>query len=130
MIIDFTTIIFGACATRAVFRFYCTSNSAKEKKDIIASSLFLSFFMGCIGAAFVIVLSESLAIAMFDDVAYQEYIILFALTMTLQPFIVIPFAYIRAMRNSRLYFNFSLVKLVIQVSLNIYFVVYREMHVE
>ena len=32
MIIDFATIIFGARATEAVFRFYCTSNSLKEKK--------------------------------------------------------------------------------------------------
>lgn len=130
MIIDFATIIFGARATEAVFRFYCTSSSAREKKDIIASSLFLSFFMGCIGAAFVIALSEPLAIAVFDDATYQEYIILFALTMTLLPLIEIPFAHIRAMQNSRLFFNFSLFKLVIQVSLNLYFVVYREMHVE
>lgn len=130
MIIDFASIIFGARATEAVFRFYCTSNSVKEKKDIIASSLFLSFFMGCIGAAFVIALSEPLAIAIFDDAAYQEYIILFSLTMILLPLIGVPFAYIRAMQNSRLYLIFSVVKLVIQVSLNIYFVVYREMHVE
>ena len=50
--------------------------------------------------------------------------------MILLPLIEIPFAYIRAMQNSRLFLNFSIVKLVIQVSLNIYFVVYREMHVE
>ena len=130
MIIDFATIIFGARATQAVFRFYCTSISAKEKKEIIASSLFLSLFMGCIGAAFVIALSEALAIAIFGDAAYQEYIILFALTMILLPLSEIPFAYIRAMQRSRLFFNFSIVKLFIQVSLNIYFVVYREMHVE
>lgn len=130
MIVDFAMIIFGARATEAVFRFYCTSNSVKEKKDIIASSLFLSFFMGCIGAALVIALSEPLAMVIFDDAAYQEYIILVALTMILMPLIEIPFAYIRAMQNSRLFFSFSVVKLVIQVSLNIYFVVYREMHVE
>jgi O-antigen/teichoic acid export membrane protein len=130
MIIDFATIIFGARATQAVFRFYCTSNSAKEKKEIIASALFLSFFMGCIGAVFVIALSEPLALAIFGDAAYQKYIILFALTMTLLPLIDIPLVYIRAMQKPGLFFNFSIVKLFIQVSLNIYFVVYREMHVE
>lgn len=130
MIVDFAMILFGARATEAVFRFYCTSKSAKEKKDIIASSLVLSFAMGCIGASFVIVLSEPLATFMFDDASYQEYIILFALTMVLLPLIEIPFAYLRAMQNARLFFNFSLIKLLIQVSLNIYFVVYREMHVE
>ena len=51
MIVDFAMIIFGARATEVVFRFYCTSDSSKEKKDIIASSLVLSFFMGCIGAS-------------------------------------------------------------------------------
>ena len=66
--------------------------------------------MWCIGAAVVIALSEPLAIAIFDDAAYQEYIILFSLTMILLPLIGVPFAYIRAMQNSHLFFNFQLLK--------------------
>lgn len=130
MLVDFAMIIFGARATEAVFRFYCTTGSSSEKKQVIASSLFLSFFMGVVGAAFVIALSEPLAMLVFDDIAYQRYIILFALTMVLMPLIEISFAYIRAMQNARLFFNFSILKLLIQVSLNIYFVVYLELHVE
>lgn len=130
MIVDFAMIIFGARATEAVFRFYCTSNSTKEKNEIIGSSLFLSFAMMSLGAAFVITLSEQLALFVFDDGSYQKYIVLFALTMVLMPLIEIPFAYIRAMQKAQLFFNFSLFKLLVQVSLNIYFVVHLEMHVE
>lgn len=130
MVVDFATIIFGARATAAIFRFYCTANTNKEKNSVIASSLFLSFFMGCIGAAFVYVLSGPIALAVFSDASYQELIILFAFTMALTPLIEIPFAHIRAMQKSWLFFNFSLIKLTTQVILNIYFVVYKEMHVE
>ena len=45
MVIDFATIIFGARATEAIFRFYCTSNTDKEKNSVIASSLLLSFII-------------------------------------------------------------------------------------
>lgn len=130
LVIDFATIIFGARATEAIFRFYCTSNTEEEKNSVIASSLFLSVLMGCIGAFFVIILSEPLAIAVFSDSEYQELIILFAITMALMPLIEVPFSHIRAMQKPWLFLSFSVMKLTIQVSLNIYFVVYKEMHVE
>jgi len=130
MIVDFATVIFGARASEAIFRFYCTANSDEEKNSVIASSLVLSLFMGCLGAVFVIALSNSIAIAVFSDESYQNLIILFAFTMALLPLIEVPFAHLRAMQKPWSYFNFSMLKLVIQVSLNIYFVVYKEMHVE
>ena len=130
MIIDFATIIFGARASDALFRFYCTANTDQERNRVVTSSLFLSFLMGVLGAAFVILFSERIAIAIFSDIEYQNLIILFAITMALMPLIEIPLAHIRAMQKAKMFLLFSIVKLAIQLSLNIYFVVYREMHVE
>ena len=130
MIIDFASIIFGAQVGQAIFRYYCTARSEEEKKSIISSSLFLSGCMNMIGATFVILFSDQLATAIFSDTSYSAFVTLFAITMLLEPFMLIPLTQIRAEQKPWLFLIFSLMKLAIQLSLNIYFVVIQEMHVE
>ncbi len=130
MIIDFASIIFGAQVGQAIFRYYCTAKSEEEKKSIVSSSLFLSGFMNMIGVAVVILFSDQLAIAIFSDASYSTFVTLFAITMLLEPFMLIPLTQIRAEQKPWLFLIFSLMKLTIQLSLNIYFVVVKEMHVE
>ena len=130
MLIDFASIIFGARVGQAVFRYYCTAQSMDEKKSIISSALFLSGTMNLIGVALVILFSGQLALIIFSDRSYDIFIMLFATTMLLEPFMQIPLIHIRAEQKPWLFLIFSLLKLFIQLSLNIYFVVIHEMHVE
>ena len=130
MLIDFASIIFGARVGQAIFRYYCTADTESEKNTIISSSLFLSGFMNMLGVAVVILFSEQLAFAIFSDASYSTFIMLFAITMLLEPLMMIPLTQIRAEQKPWLFLAFSLMKLVIQLSLNIYFVVVQEMHVE
>lgn len=130
MLIDFASIIFGARVGQAVFRYYCTADREEDKKSIISSSLFLSGGMNMIGVIAVIIFAEPLALAIFSDSSYDTFITLFAITMLLEPFMMIPLIQIRAEQKPWLFLIFSLMKLTIQLSLNIYFVVVNEMHVE
>ena len=130
MLLDFTAIIFSARVGQAVFRYYCTAHSEIEKKRTIASALLLSTLLNGLGTIVVILLSGPLAIAVFSDVTYKEFIALFAITMFLAPMVSIPLIYVRAEQKPWLYLIFSATKLAIQLSLNIYLVVYLEMHVE
>ena len=130
MLIDFASIIFGAQVGQAVFRYYCTADREEDKKSIISSSLFLSGGMSMIGGIVVIIFAEQLSLAIFSDSSYSTFIMLFAITMLLEPFMTIPLTHIRAQQKPWLFFTFSLVKLIIQLSLNIYLVVVLEKHVE
>ncbi len=130
MLLDFASIIFGARIGQAVFRFYCTASSENEKKDIIASALLLSIVLSGIGTIVIVSLSEPLAVAIFSDSNFQNFITLFAITLFLEPFMEIPLVHIRAQQKPWLFFIFSSTKLIIQLSLNIYLVVMLEMHVE
>jgi len=130
MVLDVASILFSARVGQAVFRYYCTSNSEDEKKSIIASALLLSVLLDIIGAVIVIVLAGPLAIAVFSDIGYKHYIVLFAITMFLTPLVEIPLIYIRAQQKPWLFMAFSITKLVLQLSLNIYFIVFLEMRVE
>ena len=129
MVIDFASIIFGARVAQAVFRFYCTATSEHEKNSVIASALFLGFLLNGIGAISIALLSGPLALLIFSDESFKTYIALFAVTMFLMPLTNIPLTHIRAQQRPWLFLFFSITKLVLQLSLNIYFVVYREMHV-
>jgi len=130
MLLDVAAIIFSARAGQAVFRFYCTAKTDDHKKGVIASALFLSAAMGGLGALAVIIFSGPLAISVFSDVGYKTFISLFAITLFLGPLIDIPLIHIRAQQKPWLFLFFSLAKLTLQLSLNIYFVVFLELHVE
>lgn len=130
MLIDFTTIIFGARVGQSVFRFYCNSNSESEKNSIISSALLLGFVFNGLGALTVILFSGQLSVLIFSDKDMQEAISLFAVTLFMLPLTEIPMVHIRAERKPWLFFIASMLKLVLQLSLNIYFVVYKNLHVE
>jgi O-antigen/teichoic acid export membrane protein len=130
MLIDFASIIFGARVAQSIFRYYCSASSAEEKKQIISSSLIMSFTFNGAGALVVALLSTPLSVAIFSDASYAEYIVLISISMFMLPLTEVPLAHIRADQKPWLFFLFSLAKLLLQVGLNIYLVVYLELHVE
>jgi len=130
MLLDVASIIFSARVGHAVFRFYCTAGSEDERKNIISSALVLSLLLNIIGSVVVISLSGPLAMAIFSDISYKNYISLFAITLFLGPLKEIPMIYIRAQQKPWLFLISSMAKLVLQLSLNVYLVVFLEMKVE
>lgn len=130
MLIDFVSLVFGARVGEAVFRFYCTASSEKDKKSIIASALLLSIILSAIGAIIVTIFSGPLANSIFSDESFKAYIALFAINLFLEPFLEIPLIHIRAQQKAWLFFMFSVTKLILQLALNIYLVVLMKMHVE
>lgn len=130
MLIDFTALILGARIGIAVFRYYGTATTSTEKNNIISSALMIGIFFNGIGAITLFLLSETLAVAIFSDAGFQYYIAIFAITMLLLPLIEIPLVHIRAQQEPWLFFYFSIAKLVLQVGLNVYFIVYMDMNIE
>lgn len=130
MLIDITAIIFGTRVSQSVFRYYCTETSEVDKKIIIASSFMLGIVFNSIATITVYFLSGPLATAIFSDIGFKHYIELYSITLFTMPFMAIPLVHIRAQQKPWLFFAFSLIKLLLQVALNIYLVVYKEMHVE
>lgn len=129
MLIDFASIIFGARMAESIFRFYCTATSEKEKNNVISSALVLDTTLSSIGAFIIVISSSSLSTAIFSKSGFETYISLFAITMALLPLTEIPMIYIRAQRRPWLFFALSTLKLFVQLALNIYFVVVKDMHV-
>lgn len=130
MLIDFASIVLGMRLGEAIFRFYCVAPTDRDKKTVISTSLWLSVALNGIGVILVLSFSVPLAQLLLGDAALAGYVKLFSLTLLLQAFIEIPLIYIRAQQRPWLFVGFSLFKLVLQLSLNIYLVVIKGMHVE
>ena len=129
MIIEIAAIIFGARVGQAIFRYYSTLESVKEKNSIISSALSLGVILNTAGSVAIFIFSEQISIFFFDTGEYQNLINLFTLTFLLMPLTEIPFAFIRAQQRPWTFFYFNIFKLVLQVSLNLYFLIYLELHV-
>ena len=130
MMIDVGMIIFSARVGSAIFRHYCVAETSIERNRVISSALVLALVMNGIGTIVMLLISDELALIIFSDITYSDYISLFVLTMLLNPFVEIPLVFIRAQQKPWLYFIFSITKLLVQLSLNIYFVVLLELHVQ
>lgn len=130
MLVDFASIIFAARVAQSVFRYYCTASTDEEKNCIISSALIMDFTFNGFGVLAVAAFSAPLAVAIFSDATYAHYILLIAISMLMLPLTEVPLTHIRAEQKPWLFFGFSLTKLILQVSLNIYLVIWMEMHVE
>lgn len=130
MVIDLAGIILGMRLGEAIFRFYSRAPSRAEKSSVITTSFALVLVVNGIGVGLLTALAAPISLLVFGGVEYTQHIRLFALILLLQSLYEVPLLFVRAQERAWLYVGFSMFKLLLQVSLNIYFVVFLEMKVE
>ena len=130
MIIDFFAIFLGLRIGEAIFRFYTQYEDKREKDEVISTALIMVGLLNMAGIMLIIIGAGPLSKIVFGSGEYVRYVVLFAFTLLFQSFIEIPMLFIRAQQKPWLFVGFSLMKLVLQLSLNIYFVVIMQLRVE
>lgn len=130
MILDVTGLLLGMRIGEAIFRFYCGTDDEREKRLTVSTALILTFLMNTIGVIFVILAAPSLSKIVLGNISYAWLLSLFGITLVTTALEIVPLTYIRAQQRPWTYFHFSWVKLVLQIALNLYFVVYRGLGVE
>ncbi len=130
MVIDFAGIIFGLRIGEAIFRFYLEYEEKQQKNEVISTALIMTFALNGIGLLVIIGMSGIISNALFGGISQSRLLILFSLSLLFQPLIEIPMTFIRARQKPWLFVSLSSVKLVLQLSLNIYLVVIRRLGVE
>ena len=130
MVIDFAGIIFGMRIADAIFRYYARYESREEKNEVISTSLFLVFFMSLAGMLVIWASAGSLADLVFGHRDYTLLLILFSMTLVTHSLIGVPLTFLKARQRSVTFLCFSMFKLIMQLGLNIYFIVFLGMRVE
>lgn len=114
---------------QAVFRFYHLAESENEKKKVMSTGFVMAIFTGTAAYIVLAMNADSAVLLMIGDSQYKELFSLLAILLLLQSIEEFGFIYLRIHQKANLYFVLSFVKLSIQLSLNIYFIVYLELSV-
>jgi len=121
-ITDVISIIIGAGLTSTVMRFYYKYENQEEKNRIVSTAIIIMSALSLVTVLVCILLSDKFSVLVFGSVDYSFYFQLSFVLLFLQSGMDIPFALIRVNEKSLLFILINVTKLIIQLSLNIYFV--------
>jgi len=123
-------IIFGLGLFNAFFRWYWDKDSKGSQKSmlftILLSTIIFSVFISLLGFLF----SSQLSDLILDSRDYGNLITLLLISVSLESIIVINSTLLRIKDKAMLFSSLMLVKLVVSLSLNVYFIVYLNKSVE
>ena len=123
MTIDIISMIAGLGVASTVFKFYSEYESPGDKKEIISSAALITAGIALLTAASGAAFSREFSRLVFDSAGNAPLFRWFFAIYFLQSICIAPMLYIRALQFSKLFVLINLIKLLMQLSLNIYFVV-------
>lgn len=129
MLLDVVGILLCNRLGEAVFRYYYESDSQQDQNKVVSSSFVLQITLNGLGCFVLMVFAEPISQLIFGDIGYASILRMFSLALLLEAFTLVPLMYIRIQQRAWLFLSVNIIKLVLQVSLNLYFVVYKDLHV-
>ncbi|OGL42883.1 MAG: hypothetical protein A2W05_08865 [Candidatus Schekmanbacteria bacterium RBG_16_38_10] len=129
MAIDIIAMIVGLGITGTVFKFYSDYKSPEEKREVICTAIILIFVIASVTAIIGFIVSPNISQVVFGNTDNSYYFQITFVIYFLQAGNNIPLMFIRAMQNSTSFIVINLIKLLIQLSLNLLFLVWFEMGV-
>ena len=121
--------VFGARLMDAVPKFYHEESSLKNKHLVVSSAFWITGIASSVIVTLMILFSESFSKAFLGNVEYSLVFSLFAIQTLTQAIEFYGLLYIRIIEKPVLFLILNILKLVVQLSLNIWLVVYQEMGV-
>ena len=130
MVLDITAIVFGLRIGEAVFRFYFDYDDRKNRDEVISTSLILVGGLNALGVAILLAAAGPLSEFVLGSREASGQLALFSFTLIFQSITEMVLVYVRAQQRPWVFVGFSTLKLALQLSLNIYFVVVLRMAVD
>jgi O-antigen/teichoic acid export membrane protein len=127
--ITFVSIFIGLRISSAMFRYYVLAETLKEKNTIVSTVMYIIIATGSIGSLSLYIFAEPVAKLLFGDVRYLYELQLFSITIVLAAIADVGLSYIRARQLPVFFVTIGAIMLVLQVVLNVVFVVVLDMHV-
>ncbi|MHA7808369.1 MAG: lipopolysaccharide biosynthesis protein [Marinobacter adhaerens] len=112
-------IVLGGHMFQAVPKFYHQQETKAEKNSVVTTALLVTSFFSLIACLAMATASEQLAAIVFGDKQYSIYIVIFAALILTHALEQYGLTYLRIIKKPWTYFNFSMVKLALQLGLNI-----------
>lgn len=124
MAVDVTAILFTAGTTAGVQRFYFKTSDPAERQRILSTAFLLVLGLATAGAICLSLASHPIWHYGLKEAGAQWYVILAAANFSLGVLVTMPQSVAQIQQKPRFFVTIALVKLTLQLSFNILFVVY------
>ncbi|MBP2647191.1 MAG: conserved rane protein of unknown function [Gemmatimonadetes bacterium] len=121
--VDVAAIFFTAGASSGVQRFYFKTTDPAARARLLSTTFFLVLGLGCAGALTLATLSPLIWKYGLREAGKPWYLLIAAATFALGMTVTMPLNFAQTTQRARLYLGVSMTKLVLQLSMNIVFVV-------
>lgn len=125
--ISLIDILFGARLVQVVPKFYHEFKEAHERKAVISTALIQTSVASAITLAIILASSSPASKILFGSTGYELIFSIFAVTILTQAIENYGLLYLRIQHKAWTFLSINLCKLVLQLILNIWLVVYMEM---
>lgn len=121
--------VLGARLTQALPQFYFSAHDERSKSAVMSSAIILMTVVSALSAGLIFVYQEPVSNLLFGTTEYALAAALFGLNILAQPVEYSGMTFIRMQEKSLLFLYVSLAKLVAQIAINIWLVIYLDMGV-
>lgn len=127
MVLEVASIAAGSRLGAGIFRFYHKAETAEERRAVLSTALILLLTTYGLATGAMYVLAPGIAQATLGGVQNTALVRIAALGMACDGLLLVPIAYLRLLDRSTFYVTIMTGKLLLQVSLNVLFVVYQDL---
>lgn len=123
MVVDITAILFGLRVNAGIFRIYYETDEAHTRHTVMSSTWITDVGFHAAAAVILMCFAAPTAKLFVGSSAYANYVAIFAATLITLAMTAVPIGYLRALQRPWAFVWVSIGKLLLQISLNIMFVV-------
>lgn len=127
VIIDLTALLIGARVAVGIFKYYSDAEDPKSKRQVLATALLLLVLANAVGVLALWLGSGVIATMLSGPEGFEMALRAFAFTLVLGAINEVFFAYLRVLDRPVSYVTTNVLKLVLQLGLNILFIVYMDL---
>ena len=114
----------------ATLRYYFEYNKEKERATVISTALIISICLAVTGAVVANLARMQLSLLCFDTTDYAGFFTIVLFAMAFEVVMEVPLTFIRAKELSHIFAGIAISRLLVALSLNIYFIVHLKMGLE
>ena len=114
---------------QAIFRYYYLAKDPDEKKAVMSTAFLMTLCTGIIASIFLAMNSGTATLIILGDTHYADLLSIFAIVLLTQALEEYGLIYVRVHQRALLFLALSVSKLIISLSLNIYFIVFMKLSV-
>jgi len=122
-------VFLGMRMGQAMFRYYYMAKDNEEKKAVMSTAFLITFCATTIACIILATNATTATKLVLGNVQYAELMKIFAIVLIVQAIEEYGLIYVRIHQRAMLFFSASVFKLIIQLALNIYFIVILKMSV-